>query len=312
MEKLTYKPLLELLQENAENLNQVLKSFATSAGGLDSTQIHFWFKQMIEPVFIAVHEHDATKSRRVFDVVYRFMLKALTSKLDQSLAFRLALLLQLNPALFALNPGRMLNAIHAALLRISRHSPEAAEKWLEIMEQIVPLLQHEKELLESGRIAAWRCGLAHLRSLITDLNAIDTKIATIIFADEKEPTQILSRRWPENAGVKALAAGGFAGFGGPFAWPPLVSLKGETVFAFDGQKIAALFADRYGFSFQDCPAEIKDNLRFSGETGKKISPAVNRILKRYVDMTSWVYHDETLYLTTSSSHSVFVFGALHG
>jgi len=69
MEKISCQPLIELLRENAESLNQLLKSFNNGSKRLNTDSIPGWFKEVIEPVFIAVHQHNPTLSRRVFDAL---------------------------------------------------------------------------------------------------------------------------------------------------------------------------------------------------------------------------------------------------
>lgn len=308
MEKVTFVPLTELLEENAENLNQQLKYCSSGRRDFDFRQIPVWFKQVIEPVFAAVYDQDESLARRTFDMLFSFMIKALCSGGDGVVARKTACLLSLNPALIAGNPGRMLGKLYSAAQKISRHDAQKTDNWLELMSKIMPLVSEEAELLKAGRVAAWRCGMAHLRLLSQDYQDLPGDILKVIFAEEAQNPEKLLQRWVDKKEPQKKAVGGFTGYGGPFSWPPLVAVKDDTVFAFDGKKIAALFVDRYGAVFQDCPAELKETLRFGA---KKIdSGEVEKWLAPHSDVTSSVYCDKTIYFTLSSSHLIFVVGAV--
>ncbi|MFZ5951069.1 MAG: hypothetical protein ACOYXC_10215, partial [Candidatus Rifleibacteriota bacterium] len=198
MEKVTFAPLIELLKENGENLNQLLRSIRTSSPTLDSGQIPVWFKQVIEPVFSAVHLHDPTKSRKVFDLLYRETLAILSGNFDRTLARDSLLLLGQNPALTASNPGQVFRALRSAVRKIAHISMPAAEKWLELMHRSMPMIKNYPELLKIGRIAAWRCGMAHLRGLIDDPASLAPEIMLLIFSGDKGRPAELKRRWEPN------------------------------------------------------------------------------------------------------------------
>lgn len=315
MEKVTFQPLKALLKENAGNLNQILASFQAGGRRLNTHDIPAWFKEVIEPVFVAIHSHNETAAPKVFDALFSDMLAALSmpiAAIDHDILKNSRLLLQLNPALTAANPGRVLKALGSAAARIFKQSQSSARAWLALMQKIVPLAKTFKELLSTGRIAAWSCGMAHLRELIDWPATINPQIAAIIFADEKCQTDDLKSRWGSEKGTRHLAAGDFKGFGGLFTRPPMVAREANHIFASDGVHTAALFADRFGLVFLDNPDLIYDSLHFALETLDKAPPEIARILCRYPDLTSWVFYDATLFYTTSSSHSVFVSGAVDG
>lgn len=306
MEKVTFKPLIEFLEAEAEALNQILRSFA--AKKIDSRQIPFWFKVVIEPSFKAFYQFDKEAAYRSFPILYRFMLKSLTVNFSTELAQRTALLLKENPALTFSRPERILGSVYVAVKKIASHDYRAAEKWLELMQELIGLVASEEDLLAVGRLAAWRCGMAQFRPEKKKLEKFNDKVLSTIFAglslDELED------RW--GAEPEPIAAGGFIGFSEPFKWPPLVASDGKNVFAFDGQKIAVIFADRFGCFFHECPPELKGKLRFDKTSKKKKSARLALLLESYADLSSWVVFENTLYLTLNSSHAVFVFGGING
>ncbi len=233
MEKITYQPLIELIRENAENLNQQLKSFNNGSRRLNTDSIPGWFKEVIEPVFIAVHQHNPTLSRRVFDALYNDMLQTMSSasvqQSDQQLRL-CRLLLANNPELTTVNPGKLIKILSVATLRISRHSVPAAKKWLALMQKIFAAAGSIDQLLLAARFAAWRCGMAHLRHLTGSLSKLEPGLRDLIFADEKISENDLSKIWPDGAGTKPFSLGAFKGLQGKFMRPPRVFLDNNLVF----------------------------------------------------------------------------------
>lgn len=315
MEKVTFPPLIALLQESSESLNQILGSAHATNLRLNSEEIPAWFKEVIEPVFQAIYDHNQALSRKVFDALFRDMLAALSvtgTMTDLNMLKQCRLLLKLNPAVTAANPDRVLKSLNTAVTRIYKHSQPAARLWISLMQKIVPLVKTHQELLSTGRVAAWRCGMAHLRELIDCPASINAQISALIFADENCTPDKLKNRWGSDAKITHFAAGGFTGFGGLFARPPRVAVEGGHVFVSDGLRTAALFSDRYGSVFQESPETTYESLSFSLEPIDKAPLEVAKILSRYPDLTSWVYHEATLFFTTSSSHAVFISGAVDG
>jgi hypothetical protein len=306
MEKVTFKPLIELLAADADSLNQMLRAF--SAKQIDSRQIPLWFKKVIEPSFKEFYGHDKEAAFRSFPILYRFMLKALTANFATELAQETALLLMKNPVLTTARPERILNSLFVAVKKIAAQSRDAAEKWLNLMQSLIGIVKSEEELFAVGRLAAWRCGMAQFRPEKKSLEKFDERVLSTVFAGLS--LEDLDKRWEKE--MQPLASPGFIGFCGPFKWPPLVATDGNNVYAFDGQKIAVLFADRFGCVFHDCPAELKGKLRFGKAPKKKKSARLALLLESYVDLSSWVVLQDTLYLTLSSSHAVFVFGGIDG
>ncbi|PKL41531.1 MAG: hypothetical protein CVV41_18245 [Candidatus Riflebacteria bacterium HGW-Riflebacteria-1] len=315
MEKVTFAPLIALLQENAEALNQSLSLAGSGARKLNAADVAAWFTAVIEPVFEAVHKHDLTRSRKVFDVLFRDMLSTLPSAViapDFEQYKDCRLLLRLNPRLSAGNPARVLGSLATALKKIARHSQTAARSWIELMQKIVPLVTDLDGLLTAGRIAAWRCGMAHLRELAAVSTSLDPQITASIFADKQALSEQLQQRWDSSGTTVAAAAGGFSGYGGPFTRPPRVSLRDGLIVVADDVQTRVLFADRFGHVLLDCPDDLKSSTDFAPAPFSSASAPVAKILARYKDITSWVHHDSTLYLTTESSHAIFVFGAIDG
>lgn len=316
MEKVTFPPLIALLQENAKVLNQALRNCRAVSPQLNVADVSVWFNEVIEPVFKSVYAYDQTLSRALFDVLYADMLTVLPGakvNVNFRLLKDLRLLLGLNPAVMSTDPSLTLSSLLTALQRIRKHSFKASQNWINLMKQVIPFVKNSDELFTLGRIAAWRCGMAHLREKVEIPENIDKQILSFIFPDadvKKVERKQLRRRWNDDGKVTSLAAGSFTGLGGTFSGPPKLASEGDFVFASDGFCVNALFADRFGHIFQECADSFSSSLVFSLSPIQSAPPQSAKILSRYKDLTSWVHKDSTLYLTTSSSHSIFLFGAI--
>jgi tellurite resistance protein len=313
MEKVTYKPLIELLEENAESLNQLLRTASVVSRKLDTKDVPFWFKQVIEPVFTAVHEQDSGSGRKLFDLLFKDMIKVLSGSeavVSFENSWQLRLLMGLNPAITAKHPAKLLQALSIALTRISRLNGKAASNWLEVMTKIMPLANDIDEILQAGRIAAWACGMAHLRQQIDFSADINEKILEKIFSRKKVTLDSLKEASAGSEQDEGKSLGGFTGLGGHFSSPPMLCAEKGIVYASDGNRTCAVFADKYGEVMLDCPDHLSESLKFRLTPVKTATARAREILNLYPDLTSWVINEETLMLTTASSHSLFIFGGI--
>ncbi len=305
MEKITFTPLIELLEARAEALERAIE--AAKVKNLRLTEVPSWFKNVIEPVFSALFQHDPEIAARLFEPLFRNMLKVLCGNYNVPMMGACDLLIAANPAVTG--SVAVLDAFNTALRKIGRISQAAAEKWLKLMQRIVPLAGSRDELLDAGKVAAWRCGMAHLRGLIADPQTLNPEILLLIFSGDKGCLAELKRRWNSDSAQTPIAVGAFTGFAGAFRRPPRIAFVENLVLAQDGKRWFAVFADRFGGVLLDHPGPAGEPVFSSSATRK--SGGVAAILKPYADLTSWVYHDETLFFTLASSHSIMVFGGVN-
>jgi len=314
MEKIVFKPLIELLRENSDALNQSLRQAVATSNRFDPSAVPTWFRTVVEPIFAAVHELDKTRSRKVFDVLFRDTIDFLasgTAGADFELHQACRLLLLPNPRLTAANPARLLRTLVTAFKKILRHSSTTARAWMAMMEKIVVLAADLDELLIAGRFAAWRCGMAHLRQQLDFELKLKPEIISVIFGDMPFSPD-LKRPWAQGETSQGVAVGSFKGFGGEFIRPPRLTLRDSLVFVSDGRQTGVVFADRFGCSLLECSDAFDGAADFPLAPVSSASAAAAKILGRYKDLTTWAQHDSTLFLTTASSHSVFLFGAVDG
>ena len=309
MEKVSFQPLIDHLRENAANLNQALDSLRSTDPRFDCDGVPAWFKDVIEPIFMAVHNYNPLRGPAIFDILFRDMLKCLIAgptEISHSNRLNCRRLLLLNPAITATEPRRLLEALPIGLSRLNRYSGMAAENWIILMQKILPLAKNIDDVLAAGRVAAWRCGMAHLRNIMPCPSTLDDKIRELIFPGEQCHPAALKRRWNYGEATEPVAVGSFSSSGGEFSSPPRLKLLGEQVFASDGLRSFAVFADRFGRILHASSGAFLLK-RPPDQTTK---PQIATLITRYPDLTSWVYHDSTLFLTCSSSHAIFIFGAI--
>jgi len=314
MEKIACKPLIELLRENADALNQALRQAAAVSNRFDPAAVPAWFKTVLEPIFAAVHDQDKTRSRKVFDLLFLDTIEFLASGTagpDFELHQACRLLLLPNPKLTVANPARLLRALTVALKKILRYSPGAAKAWIAMMQKIVILATDIDELLVAGRFAAWRCGMAHLRRQLDFAQKLKPEILSVIFGEAPFGPD-LQCAWGPGEKSQDIAVGSFKGFGGEFMRPPRLLLRENMVFVSDGQQTGVVFADRFGYILLECSDTFDGTADFTLAPVSLASGVATKILGRYKDLTTWAQHDSTLFLTTASSHSVFLFGAVDG
>ncbi len=313
MEKITFRPLLQYLKDNAEALNRTLQ-LSGGSNNFDRHQAIEWCTQVIQPVFSAVHTHNAELAPKTAEILFHDMFRIFKTglnaeKLQQAATCRLLLLIK--PAITAPNPARALKKLDSALRHIRNFAPDAAFSWLELMQQAIPLCNSLDEVLVTGRIAAWRCGMAHLRLKLIIPADFNRNILSLIFAEKEIRIPRLLRPWLHDQQPVEAAISSFVGFEGNFSRPPLLTLQQNQVFASDGRTALAVFADRFGRTLYPCPESIAQGLIFAQKKPENLSATLAKVLKRYSDLTSWVCHDSTLFLTTENSHSIFAFGPIN-
>lgn len=165
----------------------------------------------------------------------------------------------------AAEPGPLVSAVSNALYNLVTVPGARADDWVEAMINAASVSNDIETLLQVGKVAAWRAGLAHYRlsalaacrtlslpqaqralgipdeivipdlsRLIDDLEA-DPWLDPATVGTDAEPTA-----------VRALSIGAFRGYGGIFRRPPTVKCIGDELYVGDGDDIWLLFADAFG------------------------------------------------------------------
>lgn len=316
MEKISYKPLLEHLATRADYYNQLYRESELKHGGLDPSLISRWLVNGVEPIIEKIDQNNSGRLAPVFKAFYVHVLKILSNRSgivyenEYQRAWQLCGAL---PALAANQPEKLLNAIDGAVESIRTYQPSRVMEWIDLMEKASVHITTIDDFLTAGRIFAWMCGLAHLRdrakssyaTLAPDLKNVFSECTAEFSMDER-----LSNVWP---GVTQPAfmgeAGGFIGFGGPFAAPPLLSIVQNEFVVTDGKTSHAFFADSFGKVFL---AGIPVSATFISKSAQldgfgKAKKKYGNGLIPFDDVTSFSVKENTLALTRSGSHYIYVY-----
>jgi hypothetical protein len=153
-----------------------------------------------------------------------------------------------------------------ALCCLSQTLSARPEEWIAAMVDIARQGVAARVLLEAGKAAAWRAGLAHFRQgALAVCRQLDVPVASRALGLASEPDgtawkAILDRLetdpWfdpaiPSKKRALQLVkhAGGFQGFGGPFTTPPRVWAADAQLLAEDADGRWLITADRFGATF---------------------------------------------------------------
>jgi len=310
MEKITYPPLIAHLKEQADFYNEQYKAHEIKHGAIESALLIEWTVAVAEPIIQKVDEWNPEYLPTVFNAIFSTLLKCLSDNyaVAHSTEVQAALgIAQYAPACVAAAPSRILNALYSAVRSIREHQPDKVFDWIDCMEQSSPYCRTVEVFLNCGRICAWLCGMAHLRPRA--IAGYDTFSETLKQSFLKntpvgELTVAFQNPWLNtDAGIFKGVVGGFAGYGGPFQFPPILAKFGNYIFATDGIVGVALFADHFGkvvltqkYADPDLIKALKDQV-------------VNPKDQYPKDTKTSAIVNNTLFLTRNSSHYIYIYTA---
>lgn len=315
MERITFLPLIAHLDERSDYYNQLYRENELKYGAMDHSRIASWMVNSIEPIIKNNNASNPDKLPLLFKTFFTELLSILgnNSGIEYEDEYRIAWALCLkNPSLVGMSPSRILKAIDSALESIRSFQPENVSKWITLMDHIIDNCNTVDEFLACGRIFAWLCGLAHLKSRAEiEFSKLRSDLKQVIIDADSRLISAFESDWtnldhPDFVGE----IGGFVGLGGSFMAPPMVAQIGGKVFVTDRKSSYLLFADNFG-------KVLLPNIPISAE--KIVQEATTAGFKAFVskhgkniipfdDVSSSVLQNSTLVLTRKSSHYLFVYG----
>jgi hypothetical protein len=222
-------------------------------------------------------------------------------------------------------------ALTNAALQLAAEPGARGEAWLAAMAALAPIAETPQELLDAGKVLAWRAGLAHYRaSAIAVWRALRPGLqAWTLGLGEANPdtlagvaTALNQRWWAPGDGravpVVAIVArvGGFRGLGGPFAVPPTVTATADAIQVRAGDDSFSLHADRFGATLKrtrgeapaapgapDGPRELALD---AGGVVTDLTLGQPTALPRLARATSQAATADTLAVTVPHSYRVFL------
>jgi hypothetical protein len=247
-------------------------------------------------------------------------------------------LLPAAPSLIARDAQQVAGCLSNAAFQIAGQRGARPEEWLARMQQVAPHCHSTSELLEAGKVAAWQAGMVQYRAAaLAAAEALRPPLAALALGlhAETPPAEIsaILARLRQHVWLTASAAaagkleaaiasvgtaGAFAGLGGLFQRPPLVSTDGQQLLVTDGHSHWELIADAYGawLRRETAPAKATKSARAAGiavERGGLIRWGEHSLAQPHLaQATSFAACGQTLAVTIPTSHHVFLFSSFGG
>ena len=205
-------------------------------------------------------------------------------------------------------PRRVPVSLANALYHLGSAPSGRPGEWVSMMATVAERAHDVDELLDAGAVAAWRCGLARLRSSALEVAG---RLRPELLAIAAGPAESLADPWfdPGATSLRVVSrVGAFRGFGGVFARPPVVSTSDGGWYASDGVDAWRVYADRFGFGYKrmaELPAAgPNDGLML--DSGRVVDPIGGRELEvpELAEATSWASCGGTLAATTPWTHAI--------
>jgi hypothetical protein len=312
-------PLAAALEKNRETLNARIAALRLDGQRLDRDALSEVLGSDVAPAVEVLHPIDEAAAERAALALFQLTVELLAASVigpnarTPSIATAWRELLPLSPKLLRLEPRRFAGAIVNAVSHLESFVPAAGERWIERMRAVMSELSSLDDFLRCGRIVAWRCGLAHLRSgALEDLATLTPALCDASFGmkDAKGTLPSLREdRWLDPANREAprtprivATLGRFRGFGGSFLVPPTVGTAGDHLIVTCGDARWTLHADRFGATLVPVRGELSVR-----KTTKKRSDVVDDF-PELIEPSGVVESGETIAVTLRYSHSVYVIG----
>jgi hypothetical protein len=158
--------------------------------------------------------------------------------------------------LIAASPTDALGAMTNAVVRMGSVPGVRVEEWIGTMEALVSRSDTLDSLRSLGAVCAWRAGMAHLRqAALEHADRLDADLASAAVGSPRQPWTSLreclrAERWwnpaQEQRDLQGRTVGGFSGFGGPFAAPPEVRVRGHDFMVESAGRHFLVIADGAG------------------------------------------------------------------
>lgn len=196
----------------------------------------------------------------------------------------------------AAQPRRLAASTTNAVMALDRAGARPAE-WVDRMRACAEATDDVDVLLDAGRVAGWRSGLAATRARALDLaGRLPPDLAAAALGlpgvDPAVLDDLAALRWgPVDAPIDVGRVGGFRGFGGPFLVPPTVALEADRLVVTAGTDRWQLHADRFGATLA----------RTAGPTHPP-APPPPLDLPELSGASSWAATTDTVAVTSPLSH----------
>lgn len=329
-------PLARILESGRSRYNAKFAQARWNHPQLNVQAFADHLRTVVAPVAESVEASVPEKVEEVVDTLYDISLDLISRDIfarHPVIAEGWVELLGGLPRHLAASPKRFTASVTNALFNLSTSESGRAAQWCAIMKQAGSATADVSLLLEAGKIAAWRCGMAHYRKEALRICGVlppELVCAALDIRGELSPQEVQNvvDRMKEDpwfvpdAGEQtppkekrlrmAAEAGGFRGFGGLFISPPKVSFADGNFIVYDVETCWRLQADAFGSAF------LREN-QLKPASSASVSTAFSVDLKGRVKMgdykadfpelsgaTSFASDGTTLAVTIPFSHAVYL------
>ncbi|MBI2215340.1 MAG: hypothetical protein HYU52_16945 [Acidobacteria bacterium] len=270
-------PLAAALERDRERFNALVAERIASGQRFDAAALAAHMRNAVSPVIDAVDRVDPGSVAPVTDVLFRMTLDLIARDLAGD-GTRYPGITEgwrrIFPAVVPLlvrAPQELAGSLTNALYNVSVSTGVVPERWIDDMTALARHCVEVSELLDVGKIAAWRAGLAHYRrgaldacrSLSPDLVALALGVSGAVASYHSmierlerdpwlDPAVAATERIPEPSLRVVAVTGAFRGFGGPFRVPPKLYARDGQLVAKDDEAAWILMADRFGATWHRC------------------------------------------------------------
>jgi hypothetical protein len=235
-------PLAEALQARRPDFNARFRLAAQRYPQLDGQELLRFVADAVDPLAQAVHAIHPDAVGDVVSVAYDCSLQLVGQRLSLDAGRYGAIpamwrdVLPSAAAVIATQPARVVASLTNAAHQLASSESADVNRWIRSLQEFAAQCATPDELLITGQVIAWQCGLAHYREgVLSAIRSLPPALACrVLGIDSRQYETTLQRlqedRWFDPARPSAgslrivRSAGAFRGFGGPFLQPPL--LKG--------------------------------------------------------------------------------------
>lgn len=318
MEKISLPQLIAELSDHSALYNQWYKESEMKYGTIPSQTLANWIVEVVEPIVEATIALNSA-SEKVHEIVKALYLETL-KLIGSGLAIRYEdeykvawLLMAKMPNLVVKFPIKTILLLNDVLLNLHRYAPEKTSYWCKLIESNTVEIKTIEDFKIVGRIYAWKCGLAHIRTrLKADYAALSENLQHTILQNlgsDKTAYDLFENPWSNSNTKFEGVQGGFVGNTGYFEHPPRLAQIGEHVFVSDSKSSYALFADQFGKVL--LPANAVD-AAYIVSKAKQLDTSEKWIEKVNAEMdtstiSSVVATKDTLFFTLQNSYFLYVY-----
>jgi hypothetical protein len=329
-------PMADALKRGREQLNIKFLAARTANGRLEPEAFLDHLATTVAPIVESVAAEFAEKVDAVTAALYDLSLEMFAAALlgpqpkNPAVSEVWRRLLPRVPRLLAREPELLTGCLTNAIYNLAAAPGARPADWIDGMIAAAPHCATVRELLDCGKVLAWRAGMAQYRyGAIATAKGLSAALVTIavgfpegtsgisaaldrLAANPWVPPAEAAAGTVEPARIRVMAkAGAFRGFSGQFLRPPRVSCVDRQILVSDGEFTWLLVADVFGIVFDrigrgplapaPLPPDVKLNARGNVRWGE-VAAAFDELM----GSSSAACDGRTLAATVPSSHHVFL------